>query len=84
MAFMLNVVADFMGHRCALTGNNLDDLVKKSIRLNCPNKLLPLFKHHRQMLYYPDPKLIMEIINLHNENKDWVQMKEFYKTIGRK
>jgi len=73
-----------MGNHCALSGNNLDDFLKKAIELNCPNKVIPLLKNHRQLLYYPDPNLILNIFKLHESKKDWASMKEFYNAIGRK
>ncbi len=82
--FLLNVIADYMGNHCALSGNNLDDYLKKAIELNCPNKVIPLLSHHRQLMYYPDPNLIMSIVKFHIENKDWPSLKTFYTAIGRK
>jgi hypothetical protein len=73
-----------MGNYCPLNGNNLDDYFNKAIELNCPNKMIPVLIHHRQLLYYPDPALIEKTMILHDENKDWASMKAFYLAIGRK
>lgn len=81
---MLNLIADFMGNYCPLSGNRLDDYVARAIELNCPNKVLPLLINHRQLMYYPNPQLIEEIIKLHESKNDWTSMKAFYSAIARK
>jgi hypothetical protein len=79
---MLNVIADYMGHMCPLNCNNLDDFVAKAIELKCPNSVIPVLKNHRALLYYPDPKLITDIIKFHIN--DWPSMKAFYNALNRK
>jgi len=82
--YLLNVVADFMGNYCPLSGNNLDDYFSKAIELNCVKKIIPIFTNHRQLLYYPDPSLLEKAMIVFDENKDWESMKIFYQAISRK
>lgn len=84
MTFILNVIADFMGNHRPLNGNNLDDYLLKALELGCPNVALPLLKHHRPMLYYPDPEIITKIVKYFNSNKNWENLKLLYDTIGKK
>ena len=56
-----------MGNCNPLTGNSLDEYVAKAIELGCPSKLIPLFKNHRPLMYYPDPKLVSQIIHFYND-----------------
>ena len=73
-----------MGNCCRLSGNLLDDLVAKTLELKCPQKLNILLKNHRALMYYPNPKLITQIMQFYHSSKNWTQMKEFYDSIGRK
>ena len=73
-----------MGHNNPLSGNSLDEYVAKAIELGCPNKIIPLLKNHRALMYYPCSKLITNIMKFHSENKEWASMKEFYDAISRK
>ncbi len=81
---MLNIVAEYLGHQNRLSGNILDEYLKKAIELSCPNKLIPLLVNHRALMYYPDPNLILRIFKLYNDKKNWKDMKELYNTISKK
>jgi hypothetical protein len=73
-----------MGNHCPLSGNTLDDYLKRTIEMGCPNKLIPLLQNHRALLYYPSPSLILSILKLHEEKKDWNSMKAFYEAVGKR
>lgn len=73
-----------MGNNNPISGNSLDEYVSKSIDLGCPNKVIPLLKNHRALMYYPEPRLITKIMKMHHEAKNWAVMKEFYEVISRK
>lgn len=73
-----------MGHNNPLSGNSLDEYVSKAIDLGCPNKIIPLLENHRALMYYPEPRLMTNIMKIHHEAKNWAGMKEFYEAISRK
>lgn len=81
---MIKVVSDFVGNGCLLSNESLDNLLLKSIELNCPNKLAPLLKNHRAIGYYPDPKLISQIVKLYYDNNDYENLKIIYNAIARR
>lgn len=80
----MNLVAEYMGHHNPLTGNQLDDLVKKSIQLDAVVKLIPLFKNHRALLYYPHPSLIEEIVENFYTKNDYKNLKEVFNCLMRR
>jgi hypothetical protein len=82
--YILTLVAEFMGNLSPLSNRDLDKLLTKSLDMNCPNKMLPLLKNHRPLMYYPNPKLISKIVKFHSDKNDWPNLKLFYQTIGRK
>lgn len=73
-----------MGNYKPLTANDLDNYVKKALELNCPNKILPLLKHHRAFMYYPSKELITQLASFHIEKNDYEGYKAFYDSISRR
>ena len=73
-----------MGHLNPISGNQLDELVKKSIQLDAVNKMIPLFKSHRAIQYYPHPSLIEEIVENFFSKNDYKNMKEVFSSFLRK
>jgi hypothetical protein len=73
-----------MGHHRPLTGNQIDELVKKSIQLNAVSKLIPLFKNHRAVQYYPHPSLIEEIVQSYESQNDYKGLKDVFSSMLRR
>lgn len=73
-----------MGHNDPISGKNLDMLVKKSLELECPDKLANLFKHHRSLMYYPQAKLLTNIIEFYNKKNDYKSMKVVFTSFLRR
>jgi hypothetical protein len=73
-----------MGHRTPLSCSNLDKYLEKAIDLKCPNSVIPVLKNHRALMYFPDSKLIKQMFELHQANKDWPSMKALFEAIRSK
>ncbi len=73
-----------MGHHSPISGNQLDELVKKCIQLDSVVKLAPIFLNHRALLYYPNPKLIEEIVEIYHAKNDYKNLKEVFSKMLRR
>jgi hypothetical protein len=80
----MNVVVDYMGNLNPISGNSLDSFVSKATELECPAVLLPLFENHRELMYYPAPSLITDIVKYYNQNNKWDELKTFFNKINQK
>ena len=56
------VICDYLGHQNRLTCKEIDKFLDKSLEAKCPEKAIPLLKNHRSLMYYPNPKIITNII----------------------
>jgi hypothetical protein len=52
--------------------------------MKVPNKIFDLLKHHRALVYYPEKRLLNDILRFYNETNNWKSMKEFYSAIERR
>lgn len=76
--YSVTIIAEYMGHCNPVSSNNIDEIVNKAIKLECPNKLAPLFKNHRALQYYPQPSLLESIVELYYNKNDYKTLKEVF------
>lgn len=76
MKYLITVICEFIGHGRPINPTKLDEVLIKSIELECPNQILPLINLHRRFLYYPKEEILDKIINFYFEKKDYKNFKE--------
>lgn len=74
---------DLYNNKNRLSCEELDELAAKSLRLNIPEKMFPIFQTHRGLLYYPNPEIIKSYLSHFIQNNDYVGFREFYASISR-
>lgn len=54
-----------------LTCIDLDDLANTCLQIGIPHKMIPIFKIHRSLMYYPSPNLMTKYVDFYYRNKDY-------------
>lgn len=54
-----------------LSSIDLDDLANTCLNIGIPHKMIPLFKVHRSLMYYPSPNLMSKYAEYYNKIKDY-------------
>lgn len=54
-----------------LSSIDFDDLANTCLNIGIPHKMIPLFKVHRSLMYYPSPNLMSKYAEYYNKIKDY-------------
>lgn len=76
MKYLITVICEYFGHGRPITPHKLDQVVNKSIELECPKEILPLITIHKRFLYYPRPEIITKLIKFYQEKNDYENFKQ--------
>ena len=85
MEYLITVICEYIGHGKTINNVKLDEVLKKSIELECPLKMAPLIRLHKRFLYFPKEEIITNMIKFYYEKNDYTSFKElvlncFYNT----
>ncbi len=82
--FVLNIILDMYNNKQIVPSTYIDMIIEKAIDLKIPNRINDLLLHHQTFHYYPNPTILISLLNYYIENSDYDGFVVFYKCIGNK
>ena len=76
MEYLITLACEYNGHEKTIRATLLDEVLLKSIKLECPLKMAPLIKMHKRFLYFPRGEILKKMINFYYKKNDYQSFKQ--------
>jgi hypothetical protein len=80
---LLNIIADFIGNKCIPECSEYDKIIKRAYKNDCFESIFPILENNRPLMYYPDSKLLENIMKGLIEKKEKELMFSFFDVINK-